>query len=324
MRVLLTGASGFIGSHSAHALSAAGHELRVLARPTSDLSGLDGLQYQRAVGDLRGQGLDDACRDREAVVHLAGVTSAPSDAEYLEINARGTGRLARAAAGAGVRRFLYISSIAAQGPSRNGQAPDPTAPCRPISAYGESKAAGEVEALVFRERMTVQVLRPPVVYGPRDTGLLPFFKMARWRYVVRLGNGENRLAMIYGQDLANAIVALLASDAGPSPLFHITDAEGPYTWNDLIDGLRAAFGHRVFSLPVPAVGFETAARLSVALARLRKRTPLLDSGRVAEMRQSVWLTDNAALSEVTNWAPRTSLTDGLRTSVAWYREHGWI
>ena len=325
MRLLLSGASGFIGSHAAPALSDAGHHLRLLARPTSDLSGLDGLPYQRALADLTTDaGLADACHGIDAVVHLAGRIRARTAGEFHEVNARGTARLARAAAAAGVPRFLYLSSLAAQGPSLHGRPLPPTAPPHPITPYGESKAAGEAAALALADRLAVQVLRPPVVYGPRDRGLLPFFKMARWRYCLRLGDGRNRVSMIYGPDLAGALVALLAREPGPSPYFHIADAAGAHTWRELIAALGAAFDHRLLTLPLPAFGFAAAAHLSVTAARLHNTSPTLDTSRVREMRQPAWLADNATLTAHTGWAPRTSLSDGLRATLDWYRAHGWI
>ncbi len=329
MRVLLTGASGFIGGHTAHALIAAGHDLRALVRSSSDLSGLEGLRYERVVGDLGGPdpggvGLTPACAGMDAVVHAAGVTRARTGSDFHRVNAQGTAALARAAAAAAVPRFLYISSLAAQGPSSQGDAPDPAAPCHPITPYGDSKAAGEAAALAGAKGGAVQILRPSLVYGPRDSGLLPFFQMARRRFITRLGDGWNRFDLVYGPDLAEAVVSLLAVAPAPSPYFHLSDGAGPYTWREIIAALADAFGHRIVSIPVPALGFAIAARASMAAARLSRKPPRLDSSRVAEMRQVAWLSDNTALAACTGWTPRTSLAEGLRATVVWYRANGWI
>ena len=172
--------------------------------------------------------------------------------------------------------------------------------------------------------MHVQIIRPPVVYGPRDLGLLPFFRMARWRYIVRVGDGRNRVSVIYGPDLADAIVALLAQPPGGPAIFHISDAGGPYDWRALIDALAAAFGHRLLTVPVPGAGFAALARAGTGLARLRGARPLVDESRVAEMRQSAWLADSERLSAHTGWAPATSLDAGLAATLRWYRDNGWV
>ncbi len=324
MRVLLTGASGFIGGHTARALVAAEHDVRALVRPTSDRAGLVDLPIERAVGDLSGAGLAAACRDREAVIHVAGLTKARDEAEYQRINCEGTAQLASAAASAGVRRFLYVSSLAAHGPVSTEQYRDPGEPCRPVSPYGRSKAAGEAAALALRDQMAVQVLRPSVVYGPGDRGLLPFFRMARLRLIPVIGRGENRISFIYATDLVEGITALLAHEPDGSPYFHIADAEGPYTWRQLVGALSVAVGRSVAVVPAPALGFSAAAVLMEGVAKVVRRPALLDRGKVAEMKQRAWACDSAALTATTGWTPRTPLAAGLRDTVEWYRQHGWL
>ena len=327
MRVLLTGASGFVGGHVASALTGAGYELRLLARASSDLSRLGGLRYERVDRDLtavEAAELGEACAGVGVVVHVAGLTASRERAAFRRVNALGTAALARAAAGEGVGRFLLLSSLAAQGPSLGGVAAAPGAARRPVSAYGRSKAEGEDAALLAGGEMVVQILRPPAVYGPGDRGLLPFFRMARWRYVVRMGAGENQVTMIYGPDLAEAVGALIAAPPGGSPFFHVSDAEGPYTWRELIVALGEAFGHRVWPVPVPGAAFSLAARGSEAVSRWGGGRPALDRSRAVEMRQRAWLADSAALHEATGWRARTSLGEGLRATLAWYRAQGWV
>ena len=325
MRVLLTGASGFVGGHVAAALAADGHTLRVLARPTSDLSRVQDRIAETALADLREDtDLGPACAGIDAVVHVAGVTRGVRPANFHDVNAAGTARLAAAAVDAGVARFILVSSLAAQGPSASDAPADPRAPRAPVSAYGASKAAGEDVALRFADRMAVQVLRPPLVYGPGDRALLPFFQLAQRRLMLRLGAGRSRIAAIYGPDFAEATAALLTAQPGPSPYLHIADAGGPYTWNDLIDALGDAVGKRLFVLPLPALGWSLLAGLSTLAGRALKSDPLLDAARVAEMRQPAWLADSEALQALSGWRPRTALADGLRETVAWYRAQRWL
>ena len=324
MRVLLTGASGFVGSHAAAALVSAGHDLRVLARPTSDLSGIEHLPHAVARGDLHGDGLDAACAGVEAVLHVAGLTTARSDAAFHDVNATGTRRLVHAAAGAGVQRFLYMSSLAAHGPTPDCRPAATEGAAHPITAYGASKAAGEEAARAFADRMSVQVLRPPVVYGPRDRGLLPFFQASRRGFVPQYGRGRNLVSFIHGQDLAEAAVSLLGHDAAPPAVFYAADADGPYTWRHLITALSVAVDQRVRALPVPGAVYRVIARGSETLARLRHTDPMLDRSRVREMGEPAWVCDSAALTARTGWTPRIALADGLRETVEWYRAHGWI
>ena len=322
--MLLTGASGFLGAYTARVLSEAGHAVRALVRPTSDRSGLADLPIEYAVGDLIGAGLATACAGMDTVVHLAGLTQARSETQFMRVNGEGTALLAEAAANADVRQFVYISSLAAHGPAAHGHPRDPSEPARPVSPYGRSKAAGETAALARAERIAVQVLRPPMVYGPRDNALLPFFRMAQWRIVPVMGRGENRLSLIHARDLAEGIRALLESEPATAACFHVTGPGEPKSWRELVEALGQALKRSVNVLPVPTAGFLGAALLAEAKARLSNGPPILDRGKVTEMKQRAWICDHAALTAATGWEPRCELEAGLRETVAWYRAHGWL
>ena len=325
MRILLTGGSGFVGGHAARALAAEGHELRLLVRPTSDTSFVDDVPFERAVGDLRRPAsLAAACEGVDAVVHSAAVLRAVRQGDFMQTNREGAGNLARAAREAGVERFVYISSIAAQGPARSLVAEAPETALHPVSAYGRSKAAGEEEVLTQRGGMQVAILRPPIVYGPADSGLLAFFWMARRRFSVRIGDGSTLLDAIYAPDLAEAIAAILRSEAQEVARYHVSDGEGPFSWNELLATLGRAVGQRLWIASLSPGVFHGLARCSEAWAGLTRSEPMLDRTRVLEMRQPAWLCDSTSLTRDTGWRSRTPLEEGMRETMAWYREHGWV
>lgn len=325
MRVLLTGGSGFIGGHVARQLVAEGHELRLLVRSTSDTAFVDDLSFERALGDLRQpDSLADACAGMDAVVHCAAVLRAANQDQFMLANRVGTGSLAESAAAAGVERFVYISSIAAQGPSRSLTPEPPDTPLHPVSVYGRSKAAGEVEILKQSGRMRITILRPPLVYGPGDAGLLSFFWMARRGFAVRLGDGSNLVDAIYGPDLADAVGAVLSAEVPQVAKFHVANESGPYSWNQLLAALETAAGRRLWIPSVPAACFQGLARCSEWWSRLTNNEPMLDRARVLEMRQPAWLCDPSTLTRDTGWRANTPIDDGMRDTFNWYREHGWI
>ena len=328
MRILLSGASGFIGGHVARALAERGHELRLLARPTSDLSDLGGIPFTRAQGDLeaeRGErraAFAAACEGVDCAIHCAARLRGTSEAEFAGANAEAAGDLAEAAAAAGASRFVLLSSLAALGAAAGGEAEPPDAPPHPISAYGRSKAAGEAAVLAAAGTMAVSIIRPPLVYGPGDRGLLPFFQMASRGVILRLGDGSNRVAAVYGPDLAEA--AALAAESPAGGTYHAADEGGPYTWNELIDAIERAAGRRLRVIPLPGAAFEGMARLAEAWARATGSAPLLDRSRVAEMRQPAWLCDPSALTAATGWRGATDIRDGVARTWAWYRDRGWL
>lgn len=328
MRVLLTGGSGFVGGHVARALHASGHELRLLVRPTSDTSFVDAepaVPYHRSIGDLTDpDSLHAACEDMDVIIHAAAVLRAVRQSAFMRANADGTRNLADAAARAGVSRFVYISSIAAQGPAPTYEPEPPETPLHPVSPYGRSKAAGEV-ALTDTDRcMPVTIVRPPMVYGPADTGLQIFFWLARRGISARLGDGSSLVDAIYGPDLAEAVVATLAGPDQGIVRYHATGPGGPHNWNELLASLERVAGRRLWIPSLSPSVFHAFARISETWASLRGIEPTLDRARVIELRQRAWLCDSSSLTNDTGWQPVTSLDDGMAATMRWYREQGWV
>ena len=322
MRVLVTGGSGFVGSHVAEALANAGHELRLMLRATSSLEFLSGVTFERVEGDMRApEALNAAARGVDAVVHLAGLTTAVRAADYFAVNAQGTGTLVRAAAEAGVGRFLYLSSLSAQGPNADDSGVAPPAP-RPVSIYGRSKLSGEEEVLRMADRMSVTVVRAPVVYGPRDRGLLPFFRLGKSGILPVYGDGENRLSWVNVQDLASAITAVLAGETSGSVY---TVADGPsHSWRELAQSLQRALDRRAWVVGVPPSLYSLAGAAAGFAGAVIKRPLLLNRDKITEMRQRFWVCSNDRITRELGWRPTISTLTGLEETVRWYRQQHWL
>ena len=335
MRVLLTGASGFVGGHTAAALHRAGHELRVLSRASSDLSRLDerDIPYTRVIVDLDGDldsnrgGLAAACADVDAVVHIAARLRGRSAAEFMRTNAEATAALGQAARDAGVGCFVYLSSLAALGPAPGDTAEPPETTPHPTSDYGRSKLAGEralAELADLGGAMSLAMIRAPLIYGPADRGLLPFFQMAERGFAPQLGDGGNRVAGVYGPDLAAAIAAILEQPPSEPTVWQISDGGGPYTWRDLLAALERAAGRQLRIIPLPPPIWQAMAAAAEAWAATTGGEPLLDRSRVIEMRQRAWLADGSALQAATGWRPTVGIDEGLAETMRWYRSAGWV
>jgi nucleoside-diphosphate-sugar epimerase len=325
MRVLVTGGNGFLGSHVAEKLAADGHDLRLLLRRTSSTAFIDGLDYERAEGDMRSpEALRRAVQGVDAVVHCAGLTAARSPAEFEAVNAEGTRVLAEAAAGEGVERFVYISSLAAQGPSPDGRFHDPMeVRPRPQNPYGRSKLAGEEHVLRLLDRMTVSALRCPVIYGPRDRALLPFYRFVKLRFIPVYGDGQNQISWVYVKDAAAAIACCLEAPAPTGRIYTISDG-GRHTWAKLAAMLGDALGKRPLQLRVPGTLFGLAGLAgSAAGAILRKPLPL-HRHRVSEFSQQFWVCGHERITAELGWEPAYPPDAGIRETLAWYREHGWV
>ncbi|MCH7576553.1 MAG: NAD-dependent epimerase/dehydratase family protein [Chloroflexi bacterium] len=329
MKFLVTGATGFLGSHIAEQLAREGHTVRVLVRRTSDRSFLRGLEVEEALGDItQPDTLPAAVAGVDAVVHAAGLVKARSAAEFNSVNADGTANLLSALASAeSTPRFVLISSLAAHGPSEDGRPRPLDAPATPVTAYGRSKLKAEEMVRAWAANpasVGAVIIRPPVIYGPRDRQLLPFFRLARWRLAPLLGDGTNTISCVYVEDAARAVaLAATASDEAPIATYTLDDG-AVYTWRDLLGAIEEAVGRKALAIPFPPWAFTAAAFLSETYGRLRRRAVPFTRDKVIEMRQRHWVCSHDEISRDLGWTPRVTLKEGAALTAAWYRQHRWL
>lgn len=316
--VLLTGATGFVGGHVAEALAAAGHALRCTVRSSSDTRRLTALEprlvsldFSLELSDRRDL-LAEALDGVEAVVHVAGLTRAAREVDFHRVNVEGTAALAEAAREAGVRRFVFLSSLAARGPDGHAG---------PTSAYGCSKREAERRLASASEGMETVVLRPAGVYGPRDRDMVPLFRAAA-RGWLPAPSGGAPLQPVYVTDVAGATVRALVAPTGGGPYPVAEPAR--YRWEDVAGYLSAAFGRRVRTVRLPGLVYEAAGRLGEVVAAARGRAPEFDRRRARDLARHGWTCDVTATKEGLGWRARVPLEEGIRRTAAWYRETGWL
>jgi 2-alkyl-3-oxoalkanoate reductase len=307
--VAVTGATGFIGTHVIRRLQA-DWQVRILARRAIDPA-LFGTAVETVPGDLDdGASLERLLAGADAVVHLAGLIKARSREDFFRVNAESAGRLAAIAAAAQhPPRFVLMSSLAAREPG--------------LSNYAASKRAGESALIAQGGALPWTILRPPAVYGPGDRATLVFFRCIGRGFGLMLGPEAARLSLLHVDDLAKAVGALLADQRGAGLVAEIDDGGGGYAWREMIEAAAAAFGRRARTVRIPMAIPYGLGVLNQALAGAGY-TPMLTPGKVRELYHRDWVCDPGPIIARTGWRPAVPLRQGFASTVAWYREHGWL
>ena len=326
MLALVTGGHGFVGSHLCGRLLAAGHRVRVLARPSSNLGNLAGIQLEVVRADVTDPArMPEAVAGCDVVFHLAGALKGLREDDLFRVNAQGTRNLAAACAAASPRprRFVYVSSLAAAGPSPGGKAPrTEDMPPRPLTWYGRSKLAGE-DALCSVSGLDWTIVRPPIVFGPRERDVLGYFRIARRGWLPVVGFADRFYSLIYAEDLAAGLVRVAEAPRAAGQVYFLAGPE-VVSWVELGRLIAAALGVVGRPLRLPEAVASAAGMIADAVAHVQGRPYIFSSQKVREMLAPAWVCSADKAARDLGWQAQTPLADALASTARWYRDHGWI
>lgn len=326
LRALVTGATGFVGSHLAEALVAAGYEVSCLVRPTSDLKWLRGLEIKLLPGSVTDEpSLAAAVREQDCIFHVAGLTKARRVAEFFEVNAKGTHNVLSACKQQNptVRRVVYVSSQAAAGPSPDGTPLTENSPCRPVSLYGKSKYEGERAVAQYAADLPATIVRPSAVYGPRDRDIFFVFQLANRGILPVIGSRDMRVNLIHVKDLVRAIMLAAESDKAVGQTYFATDP-APYRWTETGTLVAAALGKKCLRIRIPIFAISLVAAAARVVSVFQYSPPLLSPDKVRELKQRYWVCSTVKISSTLGFAPQYSLAEGLSETARWYRDNHWL
>jgi len=327
MRIFLTGASGFVGSHVLDSLLDAGHEVAVLLRRTSNTRFISRHLAQVSVhyGSLGDQKvLKTAMTGCDAAVHCAGLIKALDATEFFRVNQSGTRCVVLAANASrdSLRHLIYISSLAVSGPGVPGRPAEEDPEPRPVTVYGESKRLGEIE-IRQGSRVPWTILRPAAVYGPRDQEFLPVFQNIKRRFMPLLSGAKRRLNMIYGPDVAAAVLCSLAADQAAGKTYHLA-AQPPCTDEEFMEEIARSLDVRPFRVRIPRAGLYLACAIQEFKSTLTGRPSLLCRQKMPELLAPGWVCDTDKILRELGFAAPTSLKEGVARTAKWYQREGWL
>jgi nucleoside-diphosphate-sugar epimerase len=322
MKALVTGATGFVGSHLVEALQGSGAAVTALARSPEKASALAARGIRVMPGDLHDvRALENAARNQDVVYHVAGVVAARGEAEFLWANRDGTRNVTAAAERSGRPRLVLVSSLAAGGPAPRGAPLNGREPPRPVTAYGRSKLAAE--QIVRSSSLPWSIVRPPIVYGPRDREVLKLFRIARLGIAPVFGNGSQELSAVHAADLAQALIAAGSGESTVGGTYNACHPE-VFTSGELGRAIAAAMGRSVRTLRIPALLGRALLTATEAAARVTRNVTILTTDKANEFFQPAWTGDPSPLTGDSGWRAAYDLRTGLADTYQWYRKVGWL
>ncbi|WP_419757698.1 NAD-dependent epimerase/dehydratase family protein [Acidisoma sp.] len=309
----VTGATGFLGRHLVPALTARGFRVRILVRDNNPRSDWQTPAVETVPGQMEdAASLAALVADADVVIHMAGLTRARSRREFLGVNGDGARRLGEAVARhAPDAHLIGVSSLAARAPQ--------------LSAYAESKRAGE-QALAATFPGRLSILRPPVIYGPWDRATLGIFRFATLPVVPVPGSRSSRIAMIHAADAAAAIAALAAREDAPGgSVYALADTRPDgYAPREILAAAAEALGTRPRFLPLPDPLVRFSGRAATLLNSWRGSPAIFSAGKAREIVHPDWAVTPRELLPSAIAVPSIGLRGGFASTVAWYRQEGWL
>jgi nucleoside-diphosphate-sugar epimerase len=321
LKILLTGANGFIGSHVLDTLRARELPAAILLRPSANRRFI---QSHLSWAEVRTGAITDPASLGKAmagithVIHCAGCTRAGSAREFHQVNATGTANVVQAAnAQPGFRRLVQVSSLAASGPANPAREPDHP---HPVSDYGMSKLAAELE--VRRHcRQEFVILRPPAVYGPRDVEFLRLFQAVKAH--LRPRPSRQPLSLVFAPDLARTIVTCLDHPAAAGKTYFAASPE-VVTARAMAAEIAAQMGVWAIPVPLPALLLWPLCLVYEIASRITGRPSVLSLQKFAELRAPAWVCDPGLIERETGCACPTALKSGIGRTLEWYRQERWL
>jgi len=325
-KTFVTGGTGFIGSHLVEELLGRGYRVKCLIRKTSNLEWLKNLDVEFVQGDLFNEDiLQKAVSDVDYIYHIAGVIASKTKDGYYRGNQIATRTLLETCiqANPSLKKFVHVSSLAAIGPSLDGKPVDETTPYHPITTYGRSKMAAEKESIQRFDKLPITIVRPPAVYGPRDTGILTFFQTVKKGIKPQMGFAEKFISLVHVTDLVNGIILAGESEQSAGQIYFIANDQ-IYSWGEIGEMAARIMKKKALRVKVPVSIVYTVACISGFFGLFSKKPHVFNLDKGRDIVQKAWTCDSTKAKNELGYRQMVPIEEGIEKTVRWYQEHGWL
>ena len=305
---------------------AEGFQVRCLIRPRQlNLRWLQGLPVELVPCDLLNPSSILECLENiDSIIHIAGTTKAKHKSDFFTGNVTITNNLLAAASQLKhLKKFCFISSLTAVGPSATGIPSKENAVCRPVTTYGKSKLEAERLCKNYSEKIPIVIIRPPAVFGPRDTDILEFFKWVHHGVRPVLGSKAKTLSVVYAPDLAQGIIRATVDERTIGETYNIADPT-IFTFASLMDYFALAVNKKTMRVYLPKGLIYSMAGITQLISYLSKEPAVLNIEKARDLLQAHWVCDPQKIQEHIGFRTSTSIFDGMNETFQWYKSQGWL
>jgi len=326
MKILVTGGTGFIGTHLIERLVDEGHQVLCLAKDKRNSSLLESLQIETVIGDLNGDiDFQDVLEGIDMVFHLAGVTRAQNYQEYEEGNHLATKNLLKMCARyqKNLKRFVYVSSIAACGPTLEGKPGLEELPCCPVSLYGKSKMCAEQEVKKYKDVFPITIVRPSAVYGPRDRDMIKYISLIKKHFQLIIGFKKKHMNLIHVDDLIQGMMLAGFHPRGAGETFFLGN-EKPYSTIELGNVIASVLQCKRVRIFVPHLLVYMIGAVSEMIGKISGKPVFFNIQKVRDSVQPAWVFSPQKAKLMLGFQPRLTLFQGMQETTRWYKNQGWF
>lgn len=326
MKAFVTGATGFVGSHLVDLLLEKGIEVACLRRKTSSVKWLEGKNVNFIDGDLyANETLEKAVKDVDYVFHVAGVVKAKNKEGFERGNNLATKNLVEITARVNPRlkKFIHVSSLAVCGPNLSTEPLTEDLIPKPITTYGRTKREAEKEVLKFRDKIPVVIVRPPAIYGPRDTEILVYFKTFAGGLNSIIGFNDKYLSLLHVKDVVMGIYLAGIKETKSGDVFFIS-SDIEYNWDDIGKAASNVMNKKAIKLRIPHFLVFTVGAITEFFYKFSKSAPTLNLEKCLDITREGWFSSNAKAKRILGFKESFTLEEGFKDTYEWYKQQGWL
>ena len=323
---VVTGGNGFVGSHLVDYLIKKGHEVRCIVRKSSDLKWLQNKNVKIFTCGLADrEELGKIIKDADYIYHVAGVVKSKKKEGYFKGNVEPTRNILDVCLKVNpkIRRILIVSSLTACGPSKIGHPCNESTKENPITTYGKSKFMQEQLSKSYFEKLPITIVRPPAVYGPRDTEIYLVFKTFQKGLMTLVGFNKKELSLVHVSDLVHGIYLASISESSVGKTYFIGSDETT-NWNSVSDILEKVFNKKALKLRIPHIIVYAIAAVAQFLSVFSNKPATFNLEKAKDFVQEAWTCDISKAKNELGFQPSINIETGLRQTIEWYRAEKWL